>query len=92
MWFEGALRTPGGCAGQDGWRGAATAPSDALGALFLLLIAVVAAFAYSNRRLGKSHAHIGPERRRMGRLRVDLFPRAMLIMAAAFKHGLHKEY
>ena len=34
-------------AGQDGWRGAATASNAALGALFLLLIAVVAALAYS---------------------------------------------
>jgi len=34
-------------AGQDGWGAAATASSAALGALFLLLIAVVAALAYS---------------------------------------------
>ena len=74
MWFAGALRTTLADAGRDGWGAAATASSAALGALFLLLIAVVAAFAYSNRRLGKSHAHIGPERLRMGRLRVDFVP------------------
>src|SRR5260221_5622805 len=33
-------------AGQDGWGAAATASSAALGALFLLLIALVAALAY----------------------------------------------
>ncbi len=47
MWFEGALKDALADAGQDGWRGAATASSAALGALFLLLIAVVAALAYS---------------------------------------------
>ena len=47
MWFAGALRTTLADAGQDGWGAAATASSAALGALFLLLIAVVAALAYS---------------------------------------------
>src|SRR5438552_16632219 len=45
MWFAGALRTTLADAGQDGWGAAATASSAALGALFLLLIAVVAALA-----------------------------------------------
>ena len=47
MWFAGALRTTLADAGRDGWGAAATASSAALGALFLLLIAVVAALAYS---------------------------------------------
>src|ERR1700682_4485235 len=45
-----------------------------------------------HRRLGKSHAHIGPERTTSwAGFVLTLFPRAMLIMAAAFKHGFHKE-
>src|SRR5215467_10668530 len=40
MWFAGALRTTLADAGQDGRGAAATASSAALGALFLLLIAV----------------------------------------------------
>jgi len=47
MWFAAALRTTLADAGQDGWGAAATASSAALGSLFLLLIAVVAALAYS---------------------------------------------
>src|SRR6266481_6172614 len=47
MWFAGALRTTLADAGKDGWGAAATASSAALGALFLLLIAMVAALAYS---------------------------------------------
>ena len=47
MWFAGAIRTTLADTGQDGWGTAATASSAALGALFLVLIAVVAALAYS---------------------------------------------
>src|SRR6266850_6657563 len=47
LWFAGALRTTLADAGQDGWGAAATASSAALGALFLLLIAMVAGLAYS---------------------------------------------
>jgi hypothetical protein len=47
MWFAAALRTTLADAGQDGWGAAATASSAALGSLFLVLIAVVAALAYS---------------------------------------------
>jgi hypothetical protein len=47
LWFEGRSQGALADAGQDGWRRAATASSAALGALFLLLIAVVAALAYS---------------------------------------------
>ena len=48
MWFAAALRTTLADAGQDGWGAAATASSAALGAIFLLLIAAVAALAYSS--------------------------------------------
>src|SRR6266849_5453620 len=47
MWFEGALRTPWRMRDKTVGGGAATASSAALGALFLLLTAVVAALAYS---------------------------------------------
>ena len=47
LWFAAALRTTLADAGQDGWGAAATASSAALGGLFLLLIAVGAALAYS---------------------------------------------
>jgi hypothetical protein len=47
MWFAAALRTVLAEAGQDGWGGAATAASAMVGGLFILLIAVRAALAYS---------------------------------------------
>ena len=47
MWFAGALRTTLADAGKDGWGAAATASSAALGALFLFLVAVISALAYS---------------------------------------------
>ena len=47
LWFTAAVRTTLADAGQDGWGAAATAASAAFGALFLLLITVAAALAYS---------------------------------------------
>src|SRR4029077_19254871 len=47
LWFAAALRTTLADAGKDGWGAAATASSAAVGGLFLLLIAVSAALAYS---------------------------------------------
>jgi hypothetical protein len=58
-------------AGEDGWRGAATASSAALGALFLLLIAVVAALAIAGS--GNHMLTSGPNDI-VGRLRVDFVP------------------
>lgn len=84
MWFAAALRTTLQDAGQDGWGSAATASSAALGALFLLLIAVVAALAYSI---------AGPENHSLTSGLNDFvwagfvltsFARAMLIMSGAF--------
>ena len=60
MWFAGALRTTLADAGRDGWGAAATASSAALGALFLLLIAVVAALAYSIAGSGNHMLTSGP--------------------------------
>ena len=92
MWFAGALRTTLADAGQDGWGAAATASSAALGALFLLLIAVVAALAYSIANSGNHMLTSGLNDFVWAGFVLTLFPRAMLIMAAAFKHGFHKEY
>src|SRR5438445_10180267 len=55
MWFAAALRATLADAGQDGWGAAATASSAALGALFLLLIAVVAGLASY---IGGSGSHV----------------------------------
>jgi hypothetical protein len=49
LWFAAALRTTLADAGHDGWGAAATASSAALGGLFLLLITVGSALAYSIR-------------------------------------------
>ena len=73
MWFAGALKTTLADAGQDGWGAAATASSAALGALFLLLIAVVAALAYSIAGSG-NHILTSGLNDFVGRLRVDSVP------------------
>jgi hypothetical protein len=84
MWFAGALRTTLADAGQGGWGAAATASSAALGALFLLLIAVVAALAYSIASSGNHMLTSGLNDFVWAGFVLTSFPRAMLIMAAAF--------
>lgn len=84
MWFAGALRTTLADAGQDGWGAAATAASAALGALFLLLIAVVASLAYSIAGSGNPMLTSVLNDFAWAGFVVTSFPRAMLIMAAAF--------
>ena len=81
MWFAAAIRTTLADAGQDGWGAAATASSAALGSIFLLLVALVAALAYSsgNRTLTSGLNDIV-----WAAFVLSSFPRAMLIMAAAF--------
>ena len=91
LWFAAALRTTLADAGQDGWGAAATASSAALGALFFLLIAVVAALAYSIASSG-NHILTSGLNDSAGSFVLTLFPRAMFIMTAAFKHGFQKEY
>jgi len=63
---------------------AATASSAALGALFLLLIAVVAALAYSIAGSGNHMLTSGLNDFVWAGFVLTSFPRAMLIMAAAF--------
>ena len=84
MWFAGALRTTLAEAGQDGWGSAATASSAALGALFLLLVAVVAALAYSIAGSGNPMLTSGLNDFVWAGFVLTSFPRAMLIMSAAF--------
>lgn len=84
MWFAAAIRTTLADAGQDGWGAAATASSAAFGALFLLLVSLGAALAYSI---------AGPNNGAVTSALNDLFwalvvltsfPRAMLVMSGSF--------
>ena len=84
LWFAAALRTTLADAGQDGWGAAATASSAALGVLFLLLIAVAAALAYSVGDPGNHMLTSGLNDLVWAGFVLSSFPRAMLIMAAAF--------
>ena len=84
MWFAAALRTTLADAGQDGWGAAATASSVALGALFLLLTAVVATLAYSSAGSGNHMLTSGLNDFVWAGFVLTSFPRAMLIMSSAF--------
>jgi hypothetical protein len=84
LWFAAALRTTLADAGQDGWGAAATASSTAVGVLFLLLIAVSAALAYSIAGSGNNTVTSGLNDFAWACVVLSSFPRAMLIMSAAF--------
>ena len=84
MWFAAALRTTLADAGQDGWGAAATASSSAVGALFLLLITVVAALAYSIAGSANQTLTSGLNDFAWAGVVLTSFPRAMLIMSGAF--------
>jgi hypothetical protein len=84
MWFAAALRTTLADAGQDGWGAAGTASSAAVGALFLLLIMVVAALAYSIAGTGNPTLTSGLNDLAWAGVVLTSFPRAMLIMSGAF--------
>ena len=84
MWFAGAIRTTLADAGQDGWGAAATASSAALGSLFLLLTALVAGLAYSIAGSGNHMLTSGLNDFVWAGFVLTSFPRAMLIMSAAF--------
>src|SRR6266850_1787596 len=84
LWFAAALRTTLADAGQDGWGAAATASSAALGGLFLLLITVVAALAYSIAGSGNHTLTSGLNDLAWVCAVLTSFPRAMLIMAGTF--------
>ncbi len=84
MWFAAALRISLAEAGQDGWGAAATASSAAVGALFLLLVTVVAALAYSIAGSGNQTLTSGLNDFAWVGVVLTSFPRAMLIMSGAF--------
>jgi hypothetical protein len=84
MWFAAALRTTLADAGQDGWGAAATASSAAVGALFLLLIMLVAALSYSIVSSGNQMLTSGLNDLAWAGVVMTSFPRAMLIMSGAF--------
>jgi len=85
MWFAAALRTTLAQAGRDGWGAAATAASAALGGVLVLLITLSASLAYSV--AGSSNPAfllVGLNEVAWAGVVVSSFPRAMLIMSAAF--------
>jgi len=84
MWFGAALRTTLADAGQDGWGAAATASSAAFGVLFLLLVAVGAALAYSIAGSGDRALTSGLHDFGWALIVLSSFPRAMLIMSGVF--------
>jgi hypothetical protein len=84
MWFAAALRTALADAGQDGWGTAATVSSAAVGALFFLLIAMVAGLAYSIAGSGNNALVSALNDVAWACWVLSSFPRAMLIMAGTF--------
>ena len=84
LWFVAAVRTTLADAGQDGWGAAATVSSAMVGALFLLLITIGAALAYSIAGAGNQALTSGLNDFAWAGFVLSSFPRAMLIMSAAF--------
>ena len=84
LWFAAALRTTLADAGQDGWGAAATSSGAAFAALFLLLIAMGAALAYSIASSGNHTLMSGLNDFAWAGVVLSSFPRAMLIMAGTF--------
>src|SRR5712692_6068394 len=84
LWFAAALRTTLADAGRDGWGAAATASSAAVGGLFLLLITVGAALAYSIAGSGNHTLTSALNDFAWAGVVLTSFPRAMLIMAGSF--------
>jgi hypothetical protein len=84
MWFAAALRTTLADAGRDGWGSAATASSATLGALFLLLVTIGAALANSIASAGNAALTSALNDFAWASIVLSSFPRAMLVMSAAF--------
>jgi len=84
MWFAAALRTTLADSGQDGWGAAATASSAAVGGLFLVLLTVSAALAYSIAGSGNQAVTAGLNDFVWALVVLSSFPRAMLIMSGSF--------
>ena len=84
LWFVAALRATLADAGRDGWGAAATASSAMVGALFLLLVTIGAALAYSIASSGNPVLTSGLNDFGWACFVLSSFARAMLIMSAAF--------
>src|SRR3989442_12074029 len=83
MWFAASLRPTLADAGQDGWGAAATASSAAFGGMFLVLLTVSAALAYSIAGSGNGALTSGLNDFSWALVVFSSFPRAMLVMAGA---------
>jgi len=77
MWFAAAIRSTLREAGQGGWGSAATASSAAVGAVFLVLVSVCAALAYSIAGAGNGALTSGLNDLVWAGLVMSAFPRAM---------------
>ena len=84
MWFWAALRVTLAECGRDGWGAAAIASSAAVGALLLLLVSVSAALAYSIAGSGNLALISGLNDFVWAGAVLSSFPRAMMVMSAAF--------
>jgi len=84
MWFAAAIRSTLREAGQGGWGSAATASSAAVGAVFLVLVSVCAALAYSIAGAGNGALTSGLNDLVWAGVVMSAFPRAMLIMSGSF--------
>src|SRR3989442_8359547 len=81
--FAASLRTRFADGGQDGWGGAATASSAAFGGMFLVLLTVSAALAYSIAGSGNGALTSGLNDFSWALVVFSSFPRAMLVMAGS---------
>src|SRR5438445_3264850 len=77
MWLAAAIRGTLREAGQGGWGSAATASSAAVGAVFLVLVSVCAALAYSIAGAGNGALTSGLNDLVWAGLVMSAFPRAM---------------
>lgn len=84
MWFAAALRSTLADAGRDGWGAAATAASASFGGMFLLIVAMVAALAFSIAGPGGGALVPALNDFSWAAFVLSSFPRAMMIMSAAF--------
>lgn len=84
LWFASAIRSTLRNAGQGGWGAAATAASATLGGVFLVLITVCAALAYSIAGSGNAALTAALHQLTWVGFVMSSFPRAMLIMAGSF--------
>ncbi len=84
LWFAAAIRATLAEAGRDGWGAAVTTAAALLGGMFLLLLTVSAALAYSIAGSGDQALTSGLNDLAWALTVLTSFPRAMLIMAGTF--------